>query len=80
MDFWDTERSRLTLRFSLIWKQISENYHCSNGLELRNFNSSGILRVIAGMDAWKDADLPIANGEEPGTAELLVQERLVRIS
>jgi hypothetical protein len=21
--------------------------------------------VIAGMDAWKDADLPIANGEEP---------------
>jgi hypothetical protein len=34
--------------------------------------------VIAGMDAWKDADLPIANGEEPGTAELLVQERLVR--
>jgi hypothetical protein len=35
-------------------------------LELRNFNSSGILYgVIAGMDAWKDADLPIANGEEP---------------
>jgi hypothetical protein len=34
-------------------------------LELRNFNSSGILYgVIAGMDAWKDADLPI-NGEEP---------------
>jgi hypothetical protein len=27
-------------------------------LELRNFNSSGILYgVIAGMDAWKDADI-----------------------
>lgn len=29
-------------------------------LELRNFNSTGILYgVIAGMDAWKDAGLPI---------------------
>jgi hypothetical protein len=49
-------------------------------LELRNFNSSGILYgVIAGMDAWKDADLPIANGEEPDwdSGTILVQERLV---
>jgi hypothetical protein len=44
-------------------------------LELRNFNSSGILYgVIAGMDA-KDADLPIANGEEPDwdSGTILVQ-------
>jgi hypothetical protein len=34
---------------------------------------------IAGMDAWKDADLPIANGEEPDwdSGTILVQERLV---
>jgi 3-oxoacyl-(acyl-carrier-protein) synthase len=35
-------------------------------LELRNFNSTGILYgVIAGMDAWKDAGLSIENNEEP---------------
>ena len=35
-------------------------------LELRNFNSTGILYgVIAGMDAWKDAGLPIENNETP---------------
>lgn len=35
-------------------------------LELRNFNSTGILYgVIAGMDAWKDADLPILHNENP---------------
>lgn len=35
-------------------------------LELKNFNSSGILYgVIAGMDAWKDAGLSIENNEEP---------------
>lgn len=35
-------------------------------LELRNFNSSGILYgVIAGMDAWKDAGLTIDNNENP---------------
>ncbi|MCF6133413.1 beta-ketoacyl-[acyl-carrier-protein] synthase family protein [Flavobacterium wongokense] len=35
-------------------------------LELRNFNSTGILYgVIAGMDAWKDADLPILHDENP---------------
>ncbi|MDR7211060.1 beta-ketoacyl-[acyl-carrier-protein] synthase family protein [Flavobacterium piscis] len=34
-------------------------------LELRGFNSTGILYgVIAGMEAWKNAGLPIAN-EEP---------------
>jgi 3-oxoacyl-(acyl-carrier-protein) synthase len=35
-------------------------------LELRNFNSSGILYgVIAGIDAWNDAGLSILNKEEP---------------
>jgi 3-oxoacyl-(acyl-carrier-protein) synthase len=35
-------------------------------LELKNFNSSGILYgVIAGMDAWKDAGLAINTSEEP---------------
>ena len=35
-------------------------------LELRNFNSTGILYgVIAGMDAWEDADLPINLSEVP---------------
>lgn len=35
-------------------------------LELRNFNSSGILYgVIAGMEAWKDAGLLINNFPEP---------------
>ena len=35
-------------------------------LELRNFNSTGILYgVIAGVDAWKDAGLSIENNENP---------------
>jgi len=35
-------------------------------LEFRNFNSSGILYgVIAGIDAWKDAGLPIEINDEP---------------
>lgn len=36
-----------------------------NELEQRNFNSSGILYgLIAGIDAWKDANLPMADPEE----------------
>jgi hypothetical protein len=69
MDFWDTERSRFRAivffvsNLSEISEELSLQYFTE--LELRNFNSSGILYgVIAGMDAWKDADLPI-NGEEP---------------
>lgn len=43
--------------------QISE---CFTPLELKNFNSSGILYgVIAGMQAWKDAGLPIADSVAP---------------
>ena len=35
-------------------------------LELRNFNSTGILYgVIAGLDAWNDAGLSIENNENP---------------
>ena len=35
-------------------------------LELRNFNSSGILYgVIAGLDAWKDAGLEIKEATDP---------------
>lgn len=35
-------------------------------LELRNFNSTGILYgVIAALDAWNDAGLPIENKETP---------------
>jgi len=35
-------------------------------LELRNLNSTGIVYgVIAGLDAWKDAGLPIENNEDP---------------
>lgn len=35
-------------------------------LELRGFNSSGILYgVIAGVEAWKNAGLPIVNNNEP---------------
>ncbi|NJI73009.1 beta-ketoacyl-[acyl-carrier-protein] synthase family protein [Sphingobacterium kitahiroshimense] len=37
-----------------------------NDLELRGFNSSGILYgVIAGVEAWKNAGLPIENNNEP---------------
>jgi 3-oxoacyl-(acyl-carrier-protein) synthase len=37
-----------------------------SALELRNFNSSGILYgVIAGMDAWLDAGLKPNTGDEP---------------
>ena len=40
--------------------------HYFTELELRNFNSSGILYgVIAGIDAWKDANLSIEQNEEP---------------
>jgi 3-oxoacyl-(acyl-carrier-protein) synthase len=47
-----------------ISNELALNYFSE--LELRNFNSTGILYgVIAGIDAWKDAGLPIENNEEP---------------
>lgn len=47
-----------------ISEELKRNYFTE--LELRNFNSSGILYgVIAGIDAWKDAGLEIENNENP---------------
>jgi 3-oxoacyl-(acyl-carrier-protein) synthase len=47
-----------------ISRDLSLNYFTE--LELRNFNSSGILYgVIAGIDAWKDAGLSMEIQEEP---------------
>ncbi len=47
-----------------ISEELKRNYFSE--LELRNFNSTGILYgVIAGMDAWKDAGLAIENNENP---------------
>jgi len=48
--------------------EISEELkrHYFTELELRNFDATGILYgVIAGLDAWKDAGLPIENNENP---------------
>lgn len=48
--------------------QISEKLKAQyfTELELRGFNSTGILYgVIAGMEAWKNAGLPIEKNEEP---------------
>ena len=63
----DLERLQFSCQISgkpEISEELSLNYLTE--LELRNFNSSGILYgVIAGMDAWKDADLPILTSEEP---------------
>lgn len=47
-----------------ISEELKRNYFTE--LELRNFNSTGILYgVIAGIDAWKDAGLKIENNENP---------------
>lgn len=47
-----------------ISEELKRNYFTE--LELRNFNSTGILYgVIAGIDAWKDAGLSIEQNENP---------------
>ena len=47
-----------------ISQELKQNYFTD--LELRNFNSTGILYgVIAAIDAWKDAKLPIEHNENP---------------
>jgi 3-oxoacyl-(acyl-carrier-protein) synthase len=47
-----------------ITDQIKSEYFTD--LELRGFNSSGILYgVIAGVEAWKNAGLPVENNNEP---------------
>ena len=65
----DAELERLQFSCQISGKpeistELSLNYFSE--LELRNFNSSGILYgVIAGIDAWKDAGLAIEHTEEP---------------
>lgn len=47
-----------------ISEELKRNYFTE--LELRNFNSTGILYgVMAGIDAWHDAGLSIENNENP---------------
>jgi 3-oxoacyl-(acyl-carrier-protein) synthase len=65
----DKELERLQFSCQIAGKpeistELSLNYFTE--LELRNFNSSGILYgVIAGIDAWKDAGLSMEVYEEP---------------
>lgn len=65
----DTELERLQFSCQIAGKpvistELSLRYFTE--LELRNFNSSGILYgVIAGIDAWKDAGLSMEINDEP---------------
>ena len=65
----DAELERLQFSCQISGKpeistELSLNYFSE--LELRNFNSTGILYgVIAGIDAWKDAGLSVENDQEP---------------
>ena len=65
----DTELERLQFSCQISGKpeistDVAMNYFTE--LELRNFNSTGILYgVIAGIDAWKDAGLEIQTNEDP---------------
>jgi len=65
----DYELERLQFSCQIAGKpEISTEFslHYFSELELRNFNSSGILYgVIAGIDAWKDAGLSIEIIDEP---------------
>ena len=65
----DSELERLQFSCQIAGKpEISRelSLHYFTELELRNFNSTGILYgVIAAMDAWKDAGLSIENNENP---------------
>jgi 3-oxoacyl-(acyl-carrier-protein) synthase len=65
----DSELERLQFSCQIAGKPtISEELKSQyfTELELRNFNSSGILYgVIAGVEAWKNAGLPIQNNENP---------------
>lgn len=65
----DPELERLQFSCQISGKPEVSTEHSLNyftELELRNFNSSGILYgVIAGMDAWKDAGLSLEINEEP---------------
>ncbi len=63
----ELERLQFSCQISgtpVISTELSARYFTE--LELRNFNSTGILYgVIAAMDAWKDAGLTIENNDNP---------------
>lgn len=63
----ELERLKFSCQISgtpIISEELKREYFTE--LELRNFNSTGILYgVIAGIDAWKDAGLSIENNENP---------------
>lgn len=63
----ELERLKFSCQISgtpIITEELKREYFTE--LELRNFNSTGILYgVIAGIDAWKDAGLSIENNENP---------------
>ncbi|MCW2120703.1 beta-ketoacyl-[acyl-carrier-protein] synthase family protein [Flavobacterium sp. 7A] len=63
----ELERLQFSCQISgtpIISEELKRQYFSE--LELRNFNSTGILYgVIAGLDAWKDAGLNIDNNENP---------------
>ena len=63
----DLERLQFSCQISgtpEISEELKRDYFTE--LELRNFNSTGILYgVIAGIDAWKDAGLQIEHNENP---------------
>ena len=65
----DTELERLQFSCQISGRpEITNDYalYYFTELELRNFNSSGIMYgVIAALDAWKDAGLEIENNENP---------------
>ena len=65
----DTELERLQFSCQISGKPVITDelrLHYFSELELRGFNSTGILYgVIAGIDAWKDAGLSIEINEEP---------------
>lgn len=65
----DAELERLQFSCQIAGKpEVSTEFalHYFSELELRNFNSSGILYgVIAGIDAWTDAGLSMEINEEP---------------
>ena len=65
----DAELERLQFSCQIAGKTEISNEFALNyftELELRNFNSSGILYgVIAALDAWKDSGLSIENNENP---------------
>ena len=65
----DSELERLQFSCQIAGKpEVSTELalHYFSELELRNFNSSGILYgVIAGIDAWKDAGLSMKTKDEP---------------